>query len=437
MRNLRNAVSKQLSTTSSLKDWLTWLEHLHPTAIELGLERVQRVWQQAGVDKLSPIVVTISGTNGKGSSVAFLEQILLAAGYRVGSYTSPHIHRFNERVRVNGVDVDDQTLVDGFARIDELRGETTLTYFEFGTLACFDVFARHALDVVLLEVGLGGRLDAVNIIDADVALITAIDIDHVDWLGYDRESIGLEKAGIMRKGRPAVCTDANPPASLLTHARALAVPLLLANRDFGYVASNERAAPWSWWLKDVEGQWELGDLPLPGLGGGVQFANAAGALAVLRQLDIGPLTLEAIHDGIANTHVLGRFQTISSTPEIIVDVAHNPQSARVLAERLLATPCQSRSLAVFGAMGDKDLRGIVEPLVGQITSWYLATPGVLRAAGIGDLEAALLDAGASDIQGYENVAAALRAAIAAAGEFDRIIVFGSFYTVAEAMPKPL
>lgn len=435
MRSKRNAVAEQLTNSSSLNDWLTWLDHLDPSKIELGLERIRSVWQKAAIGKLAPVEVIVAGTNGKGSCVGMLENILGHAGYRVGSYTSPHIHHYNERVRINGNEVDDQLLVDGFAYVDALRGDTQLTYFEFGTLAAFKVFADAQLDIVLLEVGLGGRLDAVNLVDADVALVTSIDLDHMDWLGKDRDSIAYEKAGVFRQGKMAICADENPPETLTRHARVTGTPLLVLNRDFGFDVDDH--GTWSWWLNDQQGQWQLGELPKSGLGGGVQYTNAAAVLAVLQQLPVGPVTLEAIHDGLATTHVPGRFETLSYEPDIIVDVAHNPQSARALAEHLQTQGVNGQTLAVFGAMADKDLRGIVEPLVDHVDSWYLATPATLRAAGVVDLETALSASGEQTYTDYENIMSALAAARTAAKQDDRIIIFGSFYTVAEAMQKPL
>lgn len=423
----------KLTATSPLADWLGYLEQLHPETIELGLERVSKVWQACGAPSVAPLVITVAGTNGKGSCICLMESMLRAAGYRVGTYTSPHLLHYNERVRIDGQDSTDPVLTAAFEAIEQARGEVPLTYFEFGTLAALLQFSTSNLDIALLEVGLGGRLDAVNIIDADLALITPIDIDHVDWLGHDRDSIGREKAGIMRKGKTAVCADTQPPQSLLESATQLGLPLLLAGRDFGYSVAEDGS--WSWWLHDQENDWQLGELPAPALPGSFQYANAAAALAVLSKLPAGPLTLEAIHTGLRESSLPGRFSRISAQPPVYVDVAHNPQSAQALAGLLGSRPVAGRNLAVFGVMADKDIPGILAPLRGSFATWYVARPAIGRAAETANVVEILEQTGVTDIRTGQSIATALAAAKQAAQDGDRIIVFGSFYTVAEAMQE--
>lgn len=416
---------------STLDQWLNWQETLHPNEIELGLERVSGVLGRLHANQPGFTAVTVAGTNGKGSSVAMLEAILLAAGYRVGAYSSPHLLRYNERIRINGAEVDDQTLCAAFECVDQARGETSLTYFEFGTLAAIDIFQQAEIDIAILEVGLGGRLDAVNMLDADVALITAIDLDHQDWLGDDRESIGREKAGILRAGRPAVCTDSHPPASLLAHAQQLEAPLALLGRDFfAEVGSND----WRWRGQDGL---EL-VLPLPALVGEVQCANAAGVLMVLQTLGADfPLDVAAIREGLVSVCLAGRFQQIPGPPLQIFDVAHNPQSARALAQNLAAQACQGRTRLVLAMLADKDVASVVESLRHVIDDWYLAPLAVTRGASSEQLQNAVQSADQSTKQGaktksYASVSEALRAAQQDATEQDRIVVAGSFYTVAVA-----
>ncbi|MGD8742090.1 MAG: bifunctional tetrahydrofolate synthase/dihydrofolate synthase, partial [Granulosicoccaceae bacterium] len=386
-----------------------------------------------GAPRIAPTVITVAGTNGKGSCIRLMESMLRAAGYRVGCYTLPHLLRYNERVRVGGRDSDDVALTAAFATVERARGDVSLTYFEFATLAAFLQFAGSELDIVLLEVGLGGRLDAVNIIDTDIALITPIDIDHSDWLGLDRVSIGREKAGIIRGRKPVVCADTQPPLPVIETAKQLDARLLLAGRDYGYHISDDGS--WSWWLQDKEDDWQLAGLPAPGLAGAFQYANAAAALAALSRLPAGPLTLGAIHAGLREVSLPGRFYKFSDHPPVYGDVAHNPHSAQALAELLASLPVGGRTLGLFGVMADKDIPGIVAPLRKVIDSWYVASPAMMRAAGVGDVVAALAEAGISDIHTAQNIAGALAMAKQAASEEDRVIVFGSFYTVAEAMQE--
>ncbi len=411
----------------TLDAWLAWQETLHPSAIELGLERPGQVLAALGLTSPGHTVITVAGTNGKGSSVAMLEGILLAAGYRVGCYTSPHLLRYNERVRIDGEPVSDEALCESFERIDQARGETSLTYFEFGTLAAMDIFARAGLDVVVLEVGMGGRLDAVNLQDADVALVTAIDVDHAVWLGNDREAIGREKAGIFRAQRPAVCSDPNPPASLLQHARELGTDLYLLGKEFRYAASD---ASWNWQGPTVS----YDGLPMPVLRGCFQLQNAAGVVMALTLLeDRLPVSPAQLRQGLHRVSLPGRFQVLPGAVTTILDVAHNPQSAEALAANLEAQPVAGRTHAVVGVLADKDLGGVLGPLRDIIDLWYPASLDVPRGADFLTLQHALAEQGLEVERGFDSVSEALVAARACARPGDRIVVFGSFYTVAEAL----
>lgn len=417
----------------TLRDWLDWQERLHPGGIDLGLERVRRVFQLMDLGPPPFRIVTIAGTNGKGSSVALLEAILNAAGYRVGAYTSPHLLRYNERIRIAGAEAGDAAICRAFERIDRVRGQISLTYFEFGTLAALDIFYRSGVDVVLLEVGMGGRLDAVNIMDPDVALVTAIGIDHVAWLGGDRETIAREKAGIFRAGRPAVCSDPHPPASLVDHAHSLGVPLSLMGRDYDFeMQLRETSSPgprpgWSWWGHASRFE----DLPLPRLRGTFQVQNAAGVLMALQFLfpDVGRGPVE---QGLRAAQPPGRFQLETAPVVTVLDVAHNRDSARTLAENLAAWNTAGRIHAVVAMLADKDMAGVLVELSAVVDIWHVASAPVARGASAADLEAALHEARAGAAGSCSDTASlAYRQALAQAGETDRIVVFGSFYAVSD------
>jgi dihydrofolate synthase/folylpolyglutamate synthase len=375
-----------------------------------------------------PTVITVGGTNGKGSTCAMLERILLEAGYRVGLYTSPHILRYNERVRLQGEEADDETLARSFERVQAARGATPLTYFEFGTLAALAVFDEAKVDAMVLEVGLGGRLDAVNVIDADCAIVASVDIDHVDWLGGDRESIGFEKAGIFRAARPAIFGDTNPPARLVAHAQAIGADLQLLGRDFR--------------IEPHPGQWDFVGrrgakraLPIPALRGSWQLRNAAAALAGLDELiDRLPVSLGEVKRGLALVRLAGRLQSLPGRPAIVLDVAHNPHAARALAEALGDMGFFESTFAVFAMLGDKDIAGVVEAVRARIDRWYVAAAEAERAAPAARVAQILAehDAG-KPVRTFATVDAALAAARGDAGANDRIVVFGSFTTVAEAL----
>jgi dihydrofolate synthase/folylpolyglutamate synthase len=432
---MSTAPAQTPSASASLAEWLDYQLRVHPRSIELGLERVAEVWRRLGAPAPAPVVITIGGTNGKGSTVAFLEAMLAADGKRVGAFTSPHLLHYNERVRVAGNDVDDIALIDAFRKIEAARTDIALTYFEFGTLAALWIFAHSALDVALLEVGLGGRLDAVNIIDADAAIVTTIDLDHQDWLGNDRETIGREKAGIFRGRRPAIIGEADPPRSLMTQAREVGADLRVCGRDFHFERVDEDR--WRWSADDVALR-----LPLPRLAAPCQLANASAAIAALHalraRLGWGP---HAIAQGVARAHVGARLQIFAATsgdPELIVDVAHNPQAARVLGEWLRSRPVRGRTLAVFGALGDKDVCGVVDALAGEFDAWFLAgldrdSPRGLDASSLGALVGAATSVARTAPSLHADVADALAAACDDAQAGDRVLAFGSFFVAAAAL----
>ena len=413
----------------SLGDWLQYLESLHPKTIELGLERVREVKERLGLSPVFP-VITVGGTNGKGSTSAMLEAILSAAGYRVGLYTSPHLLNFNERVRIGMEAVDDSALCASFEAVEAARGDTSLTYFEFGTLSAMWLFLQARVDVVVLEVGLGGRLDAVNVFDADAAVVTSIDIDHVEYLGPNREAIGFEKAGIYRSGRPAICADTHPPRTLIDHAHTIGADLRLIGRDFGYVAQGQQ---WRFWQGD-----KMRDaLPYPALRGEFQLANASAALAALDALGQRlPVSQAEVRRGLQEVRLLGRFQVLPGKPAVILDVAHNPHAARALAANLERQPCAGHTLAVLAMLADKDIAGVAAELGGQVDAWYLAGLKGPRSM-LGEvLRSRLKEAGiATPMQAFEDVPAAYQAACLAATQDDRILIFGSFYTVAAALAE--
>ena len=419
----------------TLAEWLQWQESLHPEEIELGLARVGEVFARLCPEPLPFTVVTVAGTNGKGSSIAALEAILRAGGYRVGAYTSPHLLRYNERIRLDGEEVSDTALVEAFARVDQARDDITLTYFEFGTLAALRIFADVTPDIVLLEVGLGGRLDAVNIVDPDVALITAIGIDHTAWLGADRETIAGEKAGIMRPGGPVVCSDPLPPAAIGDRADKLGAPLYRLGCEFDYRLHGDT---WDW-QRTAPPQEMLADLPRPVLGGEHQYRNLAGALMVLSLLRerfaLEPTQIEA---GLVQMALPGRLQTIPGEVPLLLDVAHNPDGVEQLARALATEPVAGRNWAIVGMMGDKDLTGALQPILAQIAGWFPVTlPQVPRAASAARLAAVLHELGAASVTPCSDMSQALEQARATAAPGDRIVVFGSFYTVAEALSQTL
>ena len=420
------------SLPTTLPDWLALLETMHPKAIDMGLERVSQVKDRLGIRFDCPVII-VGGTNGKGSTCAMLEAILMQAGYRVGVYTSPHLIDFNERARLHGEQVSDEALVSQFAAVEAQRGDVSLTYFEFTTLAILKLFAEAGLDAVILEVGLGGRLDAVNVIDADVAIVTSVDIDHTEYLGDTREKIGFEKAGIFRPGRAAICGDPVPPQSLIDHAQAIGADLWLFGRDFNYSGDKQ--------------QWNYGgrsqrrsSLGYPALRGANQLLNASATLAALEALrDRLPVGAQEVRTGLALVDLPGRFQVLPGRPTIVLDVAHNPHAAATLAQNLGNMGFHPYTYAVFGAMQDKDIDGVIAHLKDTIDHWCLTSLPLPRAASAEYLRQKLIDAGVTprsdagserSIELFDTPATAFANARKRAGENDRIAVFGSFLTVA-------
>ncbi|HEX5611964.1 MAG TPA: bifunctional tetrahydrofolate synthase/dihydrofolate synthase [Burkholderiales bacterium] len=414
-------------TRRTLAAWLEYIEQQHPSAIALGLERVAQVLGKLDVRLACP-VLTVGGTNGKGSVCAMLASILGCAGYRVGLYTSPHLLRYNERVRIDGREADDDALCEAFEAVEQVRGEVPLTYFEFGTLAAAWLFAREALDATILEVGLGGRLDAVNALEPDCAVLTSIGVDHVEFLGGTREAIGREKAGIFRAAKPAVVADPDPPASVLECASTLGARLLLLGKDFGYVA---RAAQWSYWGPAGKRH----NLAHPALRGAMQLRNASAALTALDALGGQlPIGMRDVRQGLAAVRLAGRFQVLPGRPQVILDVAHNPQAAQTLADNLADSGYAQETIAVVGMLRDKDIAGVLRAVSAQITRWHAATLGSARGASADEIAAALERSGlVANVTRHESVARALDAARNEAKPDDKIVVFGSFLTVAAAM----
>jgi dihydrofolate synthase / folylpolyglutamate synthase len=442
---VRHATPLQIRDNASMKknlnDWLEYQLQIHPKSIDMGLERIFEVATRLQIKKPAPRVITVGGTNGKGSTVAFIEAIARAAGWKVGAYTSPHILDYNERVRVLDIDASDDEFIAAFeaiekARIfkpsshhpkerDEIRDEIPLTYFEFGTLAALLIFAKHDLDLVILEVGLGGRLDATNIIDPDVAIITTVDLDHQDYLGNDRESIGFEKAGIIRAWKPVVFGEKDPPSSALRRAYELGATAIRGHSDY-LIDSLENS--WRW----REPGYEI-ELPLPHLQAPAQLSNAGAAIAALRALS-DEIDDKAIIEGIKNVRITARLQCIASSPDIVLDVAHNPQAAQQLADWLMAHPKPTQ--AVFSALADKDIEAVLNILKPHIQRWYIAGiedagPRSLRMDALKLRMIQQIDSDA--IREYTHVADALSAAQADTPVSERILVFGSFHTVAAAI----
>ena len=428
-----------MTTFSSLDAWLSHLESAHPVGIDMGLARIGKVKDALGL-KLDCPVITVGGTNGKGSTCAMLEAILRAAGYRVGCHTSPHLLQFNERARIDGRNASDEELLPHFEAVEAARTgfpePVSLTYFEFTTLAILHLYASLALDAVILEVGLGGRLDAVNIIDADCAIVTSIDIDHTEYLGDTREKIAFEKAGIFRPGRPAICADPAAPQTLIDHAQAIGAQLWLFGRDFRYEgqAGSERQQ-WSY----IGPTMRRSALAYPALRGANQLINTSAALAALEALrDRLPVSAQDVRLGLANVELPGRFQVLPGRPSVVLDVGHNPHAAAVLAHNLGSMGFFRYTYAVFGAMRDKDIAGVIKHLKGEIDHWCVTDLPLGRAATAEELERILREAGIengpdSSIKRFASPAEAYQDALSRATDDDRIAVFGSFYTVAGVM----
>ncbi|SEF77479.1 dihydrofolate synthase / folylpolyglutamate synthase [Marinobacterium lutimaris] len=411
----------------TLDAWLERIEACHPSEIDLGLERIRQVAERLELKLDRSRVVTVAGTNGKGSTVTLLDAILRQAGYTTGVYTSPHFLRYNERIRINGAEASDAGICEAFVRIEQARGDISLTYFEYGTLAALICFEQASPDVLLLEVGLGGRLDAVNIVDSDVAVITSIAIDHADWLGDDREQIGREKAGVLRAGKPLVCGDPNPPVSVRESAAAGKAQLLVKGEEFSYGATG---GAWSWRGVDREGgALEYTDLVLPEL----PLTNAATVLQVLSllKLDVSP---EQICAGLAAARMTGRMQRLEladTDSPCVLDVAHNPEAAGYLANWMADHPVAGKTHLVLGMLADKDIAAVMELLAPQVDIWHLASLVGARAASSAQLRA-LLPAG-QEFVCYDDVETALLCAKNALLSGDRLVVAGSFFTVSDAL----
>ena len=407
----------------TLHEWLHWQSGLHPKSIDLGLLRPMEVAGRLGQLSSPSRVVIVAGTNGKGSTVSTLEAILRSGGYRVGSYLSPHLLRYNERIRIDGQEVTDEVLVNAFAEVDEARYDTSLTFFEFGTLAAMQVFSRCDLDFLLLEVGLGGRLDAVNIYEPEVTVLTSIDIDHTEWLGDTREDIGREKAGIFRQHVPAVIGDRQPPRSVMQKAEELKAPVHLIGQHFEREID---AGRWDW----IAGAVRIGNIPCPRLPGRHQVDNASAAIMASRLLDAS-LSPEVIRTGVHNTRLAGRYQQLSSEPNVIIDVAHNREAVESLASILDEQPVTGRTVAVFAMYRDKDIESNVEPLATLVDQWYVAGLSGARGQSAAEVKQRLTALPrASAVEVRDNVAEAYLAAKAALRTEDRLVAFGSFATAA-------
>jgi dihydrofolate synthase/folylpolyglutamate synthase len=418
-----------MTNLNTLDEWLAYIEARHPQSIAMGLDRVDAVRREMGLVLDCPVIV-VAGTNGKGSACRLLESVLTAAGYRTGVYTSPHLLRYNERVRVSGADVSDVVLVKSLREVEAARARTgvSLTYFEFGTLSAARIFREAAVEVAVLEVGLGGRLDAVNVFDGDVSMLMSVDLDHQAYLGPTRETIGLEKAHVFRPQRVAVCADPDPPTSVLKYAESVGATLWLAGRDYGYAAERSQ---WRYWSP-------MGNRPglsLPALRGRYQIANAAACLAALESIrDRLPVSGGAIRDGLASVTNPGRFEVLPGRPVTILDVAHNPHASAALASNLAQMSGFDRTIAVFGALSDKDIGGVVRPLRGHVDRWLLVPLAGDRGLPVEALAERVREAGVT--AGIENCVGmddAITRAYEQAQLDDRILVFGSFLTVAAAM----
>jgi dihydrofolate synthase/folylpolyglutamate synthase len=423
-----------LNKPQTLADWLAHCAAMHPKTMDLSLERTAEVARRLAIHFTVP-VITVAGTNGKGSTCAMLESITRHAGYRTGLYQKPELVHFEERCRVNGAPVSADELVPHFAAVEAARGDITLTQFEFSTLAIARLLSLAALDVVILEVGLGGRYDSVNAFDTDCAVITSIALDHMEWLGPDRESIGAEKAQIMRSGKPAIVSDPLPPDSVVKHAEAIGADLWLVGRDFNHAGDRQQ---WGW---SGRGRRYHG-MSYPALRGANQLLNAAGAIAALESLrDRLPITAQAIRTGLALVELPGRFQIVPGQPALVLDVAHNPQAVAALALNLDAMGFFPRTHAVFGVMADKDIAGLVDKMLPLVDVWHCCTLPTARAASADTLATLVRSATAArtavQVHTHASPAEALRLAAAAADPADRIVVFGSFYTVGGVLQEGL
>ncbi len=427
-------MNKPAPLGQSLAEWLAWQETLHVATIDLGLERIAQV--AARLQLMKPVfpIITVAGTNGKGSTVALLSCILQTAGYRVGSYTSPHILRYNERITLNSLPVEDELLLKAFTAIELAREQVSLTYFEFGTLAALWIFAETKVDVAVLEVGLGGRLDATNLWDADVAIITAIGIDHVEWLGHNRELIGREKAGIARAGKPLVCGDPDPPQSIREFAKEKGAQLLQLAEDF--TVEQVTAEQFTVHLKPSETVREqVWQLPHPRLQGSVQLNNAACAVVALACLAsrLPQLSLTALQQGMLNATIVGRLQKLQSQPEVWIDVAHNAHAAKNLANWLENNPITGKTYVIFSILADKDVNAVIRSLQDKVDEWHIFPLDSPRAASLSILESEFASACVHNFQVYPDIYHAWKTLSMQLASIDRVVIFGSFLVVSKAL----
>lgn len=413
----------------SLEGWLEWQERVHSREIDLGLERAAGVFRALNPDVIKPPTIIVAGTNGKGSCIAFLESIYRAQGYRVGAYTSPHILKYNERIRIDGEPIGDDEICQAFERIDAVRNDVSLSYFEFGTLAALDVFWRSKLDVQLLEIGLGGRLDAVNIIDADAVLVTSISIDHVDWLGETREAIGYEKAGVFRAHVPAIIGDLDPPKSLLDYAIEKKSPLRCINKEFSF---KRKKTGWDWSCNTGKHR-EYSSLPEPALKGDHQYRNASAALmAIVEMENCLPIEDKSIRQGLQNVYIQGRFQLIDGEIPVLLDVAHNPQAVSSLLDYLSLMYTDKKIHAVFSMMKDKDIKGVIDIISPVIHHWYISPLKTPRAVSQTVMQGCFEQCSLDNVTfGYKSFSESYLAAEKNALAGDLIVVFGSFFLVSE------
>jgi dihydrofolate synthase / folylpolyglutamate synthase len=412
---------------TTLEEWVSYISSLHTVAIELGLERVKAVAERMGLLEPGCAVISIAGTNGKGSCVAGLEAVYLAAGYRVGAFTSPYLLRLNEEIRIQGKEIDDDTFCQAFSEIEAARGEISLTPFEFNTLAALKIFKQSALDIMLLEVGLGGRLDAVNIIDADLAVVTSIAIDHADWLGNTRELIAREKAGVFRAGKPVVCGDASPPQSLLNIAKELGAPLFCQKKDFRFT---QQKNTWDWASEKTCYE----NLPLTVLA----LQNMATVMMAVEVMQTQlPVTRAAIDQALLKVELPARIQIIPGKVTKIFDVSHNPAAAEFLANKLQTIPCTGKTRAVFSMLVDKDIVGTIQVMKNLIDDWYIAALPVQRGTAIGMLQETFRKAKVEKVKSHPDIVRAYQSALDDSKDGDRVIVFGSFYTVAGVITQKL
>ena len=420
----------------SLQDWLAWQEKLHLSEIDLGLTRIREVADN--LDLLAPDfpIITVAGTNGKGSTVAILDAILRAQGYKVGNFTSPHLLEYNERIKIDGENVSDEQIISAFEKIDSARKKTSLTYFEFGTLAAMQCFYDENIEVAILEVGLGGRLDAANLWDTSLALITSIAVDHVDWLGDDREVIGVEKSGIMRKNAPVVCGDPKPPKSIESEAKRIGANILQLNKDFSYKPDTKQKS-WSFVINDMSNKSHktILNLPKPNLSGQFQLNNAATAIAGLKLISgLLPVSQKSIESGLSTVTVLGRLQVINQKPQWLVDVAHNPHSAKALAEHLNSESIKGKTIAIFSMLKDKDIEQVLSLLNNNIDEWHIVALEGSRGITLEDLESKIMQlAITGKVISHGSFEDAYLSLKKYAKSEDRVVAFGSFLVVSHIL----